>query len=433
MNSEFKKVKIISIAWIYIVAIQSIFSNAVAAVYWVDPSSSIEELCSREFPCTSVFHATKLAKPGDDIILMNGIYNAIVIRNLNGTSLSPIHIKSNGEHAYIYSDPNRKLVDSLEIKKSQHIVLSGLKFSEAVRAAIRINNSNNITILDNEIIDSGRWGVFTNHSTNIKIIGNRIKGKSREHGIYISNSGDNVLIKNNRISKALGGGIHINGDLSMGGGMFAVGDVIISNVTISDNLIEDVGLNGGAGINLDGVNGAKISRNIIWNASASGIAAFKHNGAYGSKNIEINGNLIHLAKKSRFALAAKYTDGPIFFFDNIVFSHSKNKGIFEVMSRDYERDAGWITRLKRKVFTASTFDLPIISNRNIFSFSGAIASIDDVFYGDLSDWIALSGGADLNTRELESNQVLDVITTLYSQLAFSKIEDEHKQLITSKD
>jgi len=118
---------------------------------------------------------------------------------MNGSIENPITFKSEPGKAIFEHAIDSKGRDLLEFRNVENVVLAGITFNRAIRAAIRINNSIGVEISNNHLNDSGHWGIFTNHSNDVKILNNEIKGTSRQHGIYISNSGNNVLIKNNLI------------------------------------------------------------------------------------------------------------------------------------------------------------------------------------------------------------------------------------------
>ena len=73
-------------------------------------------------------------------------------------------------------------------------------------------------------------------------------------------------------------------------GVPSISTGIIRNATIEGNVIRDNGggsafaAGGGAGINLDGVQGSKVRNNLLVNNHASGIALFRINGGGGSSD-----------------------------------------------------------------------------------------------------------------------------------------------------
>jgi len=372
--------------------------------YWVDPISPNRSIpCDFALPCKNVDDFINKLLPGDEVIFKMGTYRPLIIANIKGSIENPITFKSESGKAIFEHAIDSKGRDLLEFRNVENVVLTGFTFNRATRASIRINNSIGVEISNNHLNDSGLWGILTNHTNNVKILNNEIKGTSRQHGIYISNSGDNVLIKKNFIENALGSGIHINGDLSMGGGKFTPGDGIISNVKIIENIIINVGVRGGAGINLDGAENVEIKNNILWKLHSAGITIFKDDGAISSRNINIENNLIYLLEGSRWGLIINNSSGPVFFYENIVLSANRKRGAFE-FTIENKVERGIFNKLKGKLF-GQDLPLPLISYKNVFALEGNIASINDEFTFSLADWNTLSEGADVDSISVKFQQL----------------------------
>jgi hypothetical protein len=96
----------------------------------------------------------------------------------------------------------------------------------------------------------------------------------------------------------VGGGIQINADESQGG------DGISTDPEIYGNIIYENGLGGGAGINLDGVQGALIYNNLLYQNHATGISLFQEDGAEPSIDADIVYNTIINASDARWCILA---------------------------------------------------------------------------------------------------------------------------------
>ena len=397
--------------------VTSSFSNE----YWIDANApSNNQSCIKDFPCSKFENVINKLVAGDIVFIVDGVYENILLDKIKGKPSFPIMIKAVGDNAYFFLYIEGRIPDTLEVRNTEFLIIDGLKFINAKRAAIRVNNSTNITIRNTEIKNSYRWGIFTNHTNFILIENNYITGSSREHGIYISNSGDNVSLVENKIFGALGCGIHMNGDLSMGGGTYSVGDGIISNVLISKNLIENVGEIGGAAINLDGIENIKVTENILWNVKSAGITVFKHNGAIVSKNVDIAKNIIKLSKDSRWALIVMKGSSNILFNNNIVFTENIKKGVFELYST-LNQTTNFITKIKRKLGFDSMTIYPLASDYNVFFIEGNIASLDNKFYKTLSSLQLIYRGVELNSKQYKTTNVLLTLAKFKEQLMFSEI------------
>ncbi len=380
-----------------------------AEKFWVDSISLNQSIpCDYSLPCKSVDDFAEKLLSGDEVIFKKGSYKPLVIANIQGNINNPIIFKSEDGEVIFEHTANAKERDLIEFRNVKNVVLSGVTFNRARRASIRVNNSIGVTINNNIINESGVWGIFTNHSNDVQILNNNISGTSRQHGIYISNSGDGVLIQGNTIERALSCGIHINGDLSQGGGKLVLGDGIISNIRITENVISNVGLKGGAAINLDGAVNVEIEKNILWNLNSAGITIFKGDGALSSYNVDVKNNLIYLNESSRWALIVNNSSGPIFFHKNIVLSESYNRGVFEISSEKIK--------------------IPLASYQNFFALTGNIASINNDFILNLDDWVELSGGSDVKSEVFSFKEFFSDSEKLYQIKAVYQLQDFYQKL-----
>ncbi len=130
--------------------------------------------------------------------------------------------------------------------------MDGLTIQNAIRAGMRIDNSHHVTVRNCTFANNGTWGLFTDFTT---VEDCESYGAADEHGIYISNSSDYPTIRGNRLHHNNGCGLHMNGDISMGG------DGIISYALVERNIIYENGAGGGSGINMDGVTNSVIRNN----------------------------------------------------------------------------------------------------------------------------------------------------------------------------
>jgi hypothetical protein len=156
-----------------------------------------------------------------------------------------------------------------------------------------------VTIRDNQCDANGRWGIFTGFCDDLLIEGNETSNSVEEHGIYASNSGDRPTIRDNLIWGNHANGIHMNGDVSMGG------DGIISDAVVEGNVIFDNGVGGGSGINMDGVQDSVLRNNLIYDTHASGISLYQIDGGAPSTGNKVLNNTVLGASDSRWALNIK--------------------------------------------------------------------------------------------------------------------------------
>jgi len=352
-----------------------------ALEYWLQPPADSNKYCTKKScdcvksdSCTLNNYLIQQLQPGDSVYFKNGNYPAFEITNTHGTAALPITL--NGSiaigKAEVSLNPKNKL-DLIEIKKSSHIKLTGFNVHNAPRAGIRVNNSHHITLENNKLTHNGVWGIFTNHANNFKATSNTIIGPAKQHGIYHSNSGDNVILNANFIQNFNGCGIHMNGDKSMGGAKGVKGDGIISNVEISNNYLSGNGLVGGSAINLDGVTQANIINNIILKNKAAGLSIFKDDGGIGSSKINVSDNLIIMAKGSRWAVNIKNSEGDNSFTNNIIVSQNSFRGIYDVLPVDLD--------------VKSTLNVvPFTANNNVYGYGRNLIALNDKHYLPIDEW-----------------------------------------------
>ena len=117
------------------------------------------------------------------------------------------------------------------------------------RAGIRVTGSDHVSVINNDCENCGDWGIFASHANDLLIDHNIGAHSKAQHGIYVSNSAQRPIIRNNTTFSNPLCGIHLNGDKSQGG------DGLISAALIENNIIYDCGAQGGSAINGDGLTG----------------------------------------------------------------------------------------------------------------------------------------------------------------------------------
>lgn len=210
--------------------------------------------------------------------------------------------------------------DAIFIENSKYVILEDLEVKNAYRAGIRVSTSDHITIRNVTSHNNGEWGIFTDFSNYMLIVKCVVYGSLGQHGIYLSNSGDYPIVRNCTIYNNKDCGIHINGDISMGG------DGIISHALIEDNIIHDNGASGGSGINCDGVTDSVIRDNLLYNNHASGISLYQIDGGAPSNNNSIYQNTVIVASDGRWALNMKDGSSQNRVYNNVLLNNNSLHG-----------------------------------------------------------------------------------------------------------
>ena len=272
-------------------------------------------------PYREIRQAVAAVRPGDTILIADGDYKGFEVRDLHASSNAPIVLRAAGRNARILPTTDRRdNRDTIYLDGCRWITLDGLRAFDGLRAGVRIEGSDHITVRNGVFGNNDRWGIFTGHCDDLLIENNECFGSRKEHGIYVGNSGDRPVIRGNRSHDNRGCGIHLNADLSCGG------DGIITGALIENNVVYGNGGGGGAGINMDGVQDSTIRNNLLYGNHASGITSFKIDGAAGPKGQRILNNTIVMASNARYALQFGQTLGTNWVRNNILYDLNPIRG-----------------------------------------------------------------------------------------------------------
>ncbi len=271
-----------------------------AAVLHVSATGSDENPATNEAPWATLQHAVDAAKPGDTILVRPGTYAGCVIRS-SGTAEAPIVLKAEGERVHLdRPGPENRRRSIVEVGTHADVisywVVDGFEVSGARRWGISVGRTEHVTVQNCRVHDCGLTGIFTAFSDHVTIQFNE-SYDNHEHGIYHSNSGDDPVIRGNRCHHNDGCGIHMNGDLNMGG------DGLISRALVERNIIWENGRRaGGSAINCDGVSDSIIRNNLCYANHASGISLYAIDGAEGSSRNQVYHNTVMMGPDGRWVL-----------------------------------------------------------------------------------------------------------------------------------
>ena len=334
-------------------------------------------------------HAADIVSAGDSVLVLEGNYVGFDIRK-NGTQSLPIIFKVI-ESNVVIDQSNSVTPDGINIENASWIIIDGFEVKAQPRAGIRAAVSDFIVIRNNNCHNNYRWGIFTGFKDDILIENNTCSYSTDEHGIYVSNSSDRPIIRNNHSFNNNSCGIHMNGDISMGG------DGIISNAIVEGNILHHNGVGGGSAINMDGVQDSEIFNNLSYSNHATGIAMYRIDGAEGSKNNKVYNNTVINPSDARWNILVKNGSTGCTLYNNIFINNHSFRGSIAV---DAESFPGFAS------------DYNILENR--------LSSDGDNTVISLSEWQSL--GYDLHSQiaDPEENIFVDHLTDNYRLLENSQ-------------
>jgi hypothetical protein len=280
---------------------------------------------SQTHPWKTINHAAEKITPGSIVLISKGTYHIKenIYINKGGTSSNPTifkGVKGTIIDASALKGLKHSQRDAILIENSAYITLDNIEIFKSYRAGIRVSNSNHVTLRNIKSHNNGKWGIFSDFSNYLHIEKCNCYNSLKEHGIYLSNSGDYPIVRGNLIHDNYQCGLHINGDKSMGG------DGIISYALIERNKIYNNGKGGGSGINCDGVIKSIIRNNLLFQNHASGISLYKIDGRYPSNDNQIYLNTVIVASDGRWALNLKNNSSKNVVYNNILLTRHPYHG-----------------------------------------------------------------------------------------------------------
>lgn len=273
--------------------------------------------------------AVSAVQAGQTVLVHDGIYTGFELAR-SGSNSAPIVIRAAGTNAVI--SRSAPTGDGIRLQNASYVTVEGFILQGganttnpinarciAARGATAIAPMLGNVLRGNRCTDAGLECFYLSQFGGGLIENNFIRGcgragGARNHGIYLANAGsDNTVIRANTISTtgsagAESNGIHMNGDLSIGG------DGLISGVLIDANTIHDNTQNG---LNLDGVQNTTLRNNLVYGNTRHGLRAYAIDGAAGPQGLVATNNTL-IATNSGWAMKLSEDGGGHTFFNNIL-------------------------------------------------------------------------------------------------------------------
>ena len=336
-------------------------SSLAASTYFVDSNGSDSNVGGKQSPWRTLQFAADKVEAGDTVIVRAGEYRGFSMHNKSGTATKRIIFKA--QPGAIINQAGR-LGDGINLEYSSFITIDGFQLvgngipfdyrtrPNGTRAGIRVVGdgrsdtgrfSTGVHILNNQIDLFGVWGIFTGFSGGLVIDNNQTMRSRQQHGIYVSNSADGPVIRNNLVCGNAASGIQLNADYATGNKALTRVDGLITQAVIEDNIIYDNGKGfeftdssianaraGGAAINLDGVQNSVIKNNLLYRNYGSGLAIFGQDGKEPSRYNVFANNTIVMANKGRYAIQLSKGASHNILGNNILIHKGSRSGAMQV-------------------------------------------------------------------------------------------------------
>jgi hypothetical protein len=302
-----------------------------ATSYYVSTSGNDANPGTQSAPWRTLQRAADVAGPGDTVIVKPGSYVGAKFSR-SGASGSSIRFLADPGVVVAAPGPRNSNGDNLWVRNASYILLSGFEVHSAPRSGIAVQGepaapANGVIVRGCNCHDNGRWGIFTGYAQNFRAENNVASGSDIEHGIYVSNSADNPVIRGNVVRNNNASGIQINADPVL------PGDGIITGALVERNIVSSNGVGGGASINLASVRNSTFRNNLLYDNHASGIAGWDDGAGsqWGTKNNRFFNNTIVQASNGRFAMSLQNGSSGNVLKNNILF-HPGPRGSYDIDS-----------------------------------------------------------------------------------------------------
>jgi len=350
---------------------------------WVSPGGSdVSGDGSQARPWKSLQYAADHVMAGDYVIVMPGQYWGM---NLATDGKPDARITFHAMPGAEIDEPYPGQLDGINLEAADFVTIEGFYVHDMPRAGMRSVNNDGVILRNNRIDHNAKWGILTGWSENITVESNEVSRSQIEHGIYISNSSDGAVVRNNVVWGNNDSGIQFNADSRQ------PGDGIHSNNLIEGNVVYGNGVGGGAALNFDGLQDSVIRNNLLYDNHATGIVLYVHDAAGASKNNVLSNNTVVQPADGRWALLlANGSDGNVV-TNNILLNLNPNRGSVTVDSNS----------------------LPSLSDHNIVS---SLFQING-YNGSFAQWQSLSGGQDANSIVVPQSSMLAAAQSLFVNAA----------------
>lgn len=226
--------------------------------------------------------------------------------------------------------------EGITVSNASYVTIDGFTISAmsgyglATHDAGPTNPMRGLIIRNNIVRNSGSTNIYLSEVADSLVEGNSASGSATSHGIYLANGGsDNTVLKGNRCYSNAKNGIHLNGDLSIGG------DGLHKGITIDGNVVFG---NTDNGLDIDGMQDSVIKNNLVYGNGRNALRVFQIDAAAGPKNLIVANNTLLTTSGSGWALKFSEDGGGHTIFNNILLSNNASSGSISVANGTFVSD-----------------------------------------------------------------------------------------------
>ena len=288
---------------------------------------------------TTIQEAVDAATAGDLVLVFAGHYTGFAV-DRGGDESEPLVIAAAEPGAIIDSDGPTG--DGVRLENVSDVTIAGFTIEGSTERCIAARGATpeapmaRLTILDNTCHGAGHEGFYLSEASYSLVQGNTISesgqnGEPRGHGIYLANAGsDHTVLRRNRIfdlPAEESAGIHMNGDLSIGG------DGIIEDLLLDGNVIHGLVHNA---LNMDGVRRSTIVNNVIYDVAAHALRGYAIDAAEGPSELVIANNTVDLTSNGRGGVKLTEDGGGHVIFNNVLLIENEEEASVSVEDSNFQ-------------------------------------------------------------------------------------------------
>ena len=267
-------------------------SLTAAKTLYVTPAGDDHLSGNESEPLLTLQRAADLVQPGDTVFVRAGTYAPFTVRAI-GTADAPIRFVAD---AGTQVNATGEAVDAMTLDGAAWIELEGFGATSSGGAGLRLRNCSAVTIRRNQFVDNQLWGLIADHCDELLVVDNQIRNSARTHGLYLANSGDRCIVRNNVVAGSASAGIAIGGDNK------SEQDGIITGTLVEDNILMSNGVDRSASIVLDGAVATVLRNNVIAKGGGAGVTLQHKYGGAGSIGTLLEHNTIVMALNTSVAI-----------------------------------------------------------------------------------------------------------------------------------